>query len=405
MTEKATARSNDYWTRLANLGALWTLVLVIGFAVLTTLLWYGEDFMTFYAPAKVFAAGLNPYDYAQIVATILRATGNGGNSPFYYPMWIIFPLIPLAFLPLQLGRCLWLIVQVVFLVAGLLVTEKLVGQYPAPWIRWVVWLAAFVLFGWSTLRAEQVACAIFFDWALCLWAIRQNRVKTAAVALALLLIKPNITFLPFMVLCGYLWFRERSIVLRAIAVVGMLFLISTAVIPGWWAPILEGRLPNGWNQGLTGFEVDARRLTTTTSDFLDYNLGIQGAPAVLVELGIGLFSACLIWRGRHDVLYDSLLAIPLGLMLTPYAMQYDYALLIPAFLWVLHRSPQISRSKQIALVAGLVFLASVLLWEKPISDGLWMPMTLIVLLLVAAPTARRSREEFSPGLTARSTAV
>jgi hypothetical protein len=72
-------------------------------------------------------------------------------------------------------------------------------------------------------------------------------------------------------------------------------------------------------------------------------------------------------------------------MITPYAMQYDYALLTPAFFWVVHCFRQLDRARQMVVGAGLILLASVVFWEKPATDGLWMPMILIVLLLLTAP--------------------
>ncbi len=366
----------------ASFGAL---VVVLVIAVFATWAWYGEDFVTYYAPAKVILAGQNPYEYDQIVATIFNATGCGGNSPFYYPLWITFPVFPLAILPLQISRLLWLVAEVVFWVMGLRLTSRLFREQVAPWTRWLVWLFGFLLFGWATLRAEQIAFALLFDWAFCMWAIQHSRRKTAAITMALLLIKPNVTFLPFIVLCLYAWRKDKRILLGAFAALALLFSTSTLVTPGWWEPIVAGRLPNGWNQGLSGYEIDARRLTTTTADFLDYNLGIQQAPAVFIQMAIGLIAAYLIWRWRSHVLYNSMLSIPLGLMITPYAMQYDYALLTPGIFWVVHRFHQLDRARQWAVSTGLILLASVIFWEKPVTDGLWLSIILAVLILLTAP--------------------
>jgi hypothetical protein len=375
--------------RLAGFSSLVALGTVVIAASCATWIWFGQDFIAFYTSTRLVLLGDNPYDYARIVPNVLETIGVGGNSAFYYPLWFTFPLLPLVSFPFQWSRLAWLTASVLSWAMSVWLTERAYRFQSRASVRWLVWLFSFVLLGWFTLKVEQVAFLLFLDLAICLWAIEAQRVKTASFAMALLLTKPNVTFLlfGFLVLC--LWSKERKIVIGAAVTIFLLLAISKLVLPNWWTPIVEGHLPNGLNQGLTGYQIDARRLTTTTSDFLDYELGIVNAPAVLIQAGIALFAVVVVWRWRAHILFGCVLALTMGFLITPYAMQYDYALLTPAFLWVLYHIPRLNESRGLVVLAGLVFLASILLWEKPISDGLWIPLTLTALLLITAPSVHR----------------
>lgn len=378
-----------YWARLANFGALSALIFLVVAAVLQVWILFGQDFVCYYSWARIALAGKNPYDYNLVVQAVFDTSGRGGNCPFYYPLWFIFPFLPLSLNQFQVSRLVWLVALSAFWLMAMKLTDRgWSNAYPSPWVRWLVWSGAFFLFGWATLRVEQIALAVFFVWALCLRALEQNRIKTAAIALAMLLLRPNITFLAFLVLFFYAA-KSRRIVLGMFAVFALLLAISTLITPGWWEPIIKGQLLNGMNQGLNGNEIDARRLTSTTSDFLDYELGITNAPAILIQAGLGLFALFLIWRWRSHILFDCILALTVVFWVTPYAMQYDYALLAPAFLWVVHQIPRLNGPTRILVVVGLAFLVSILFWESPATDGLWMPITLTLLLIVTAPSVER----------------
>lgn len=377
-------RVPERWTRLGSFAAWSALAATMAIAVFATWRWYGQDFDAFYLAAKLVLAGQNPYDYPLAVARMNELLGHQGNSPYYYPIWWVLPFIPLAAVPFQAARFGWTIVNAVLWLAALRLMEDVLDWKLASWQRWLVWLCAFILFGWITLKTEQASIAILLDLIILLGAIKHQHTKTAAIALALLPTKPQITFLVFGGLVFALWRRQKSMLLGMVASLICLLGISVLVTPAWWEPILVGKLPQGLTQGLTGLTVEGRRLTTTSLDFLNYNLGMEGVILYGVAASVGLVGIALIWRWRQATLFWIVLAATVGFLITPYAMQYDYALLALPFFWVLKNFSEMNRPTRIVVGIGLAVLASVLFWEGPVTDGLWMPIILMALLILTA---------------------
>lgn len=75
------------WQRLADVGALTALVIIVGAVVYSAARWQGGDFRAFYAAARVAAQGGNPYDYRQVSAILWELAGleTGAGIGLYYP--------------------------------------------------------------------------------------------------------------------------------------------------------------------------------------------------------------------------------------------------------------------------------------------------------------------------------
>ena len=83
-------------------------------AILEVWIWFGQDFVCYYAWTKLVLTGNNPYDYNLVVATVLETIGRGGNCPLYYPLWFVFPLLPLATIDFQISRLIWISIMLAF---------------------------------------------------------------------------------------------------------------------------------------------------------------------------------------------------------------------------------------------------------------------------------------------------
>ena len=387
-----------YWERLANYAALVALGTVVVAAASATWIRFGQDFIAFFTSSRLVLLSENPYDYEKTVSIVLQTIGVGGNSPFYYPLWFTFPMLPLATIPFQAARALWILIGLASALIAMKFFAPLLGDHSPSWTRWLVWLYCFCVFGWLTMRTEQVAFLLLLDLALTLWAIQRGHRNIAAVTLGLLFVKINVTFLPVAAIGLYVWRTEKRILLGAALTLAVLFGIATLVTPNWWSPILAGRLPNGLTQGLRGFETDGRRLTTTAADFFLINWGV---PEIFVWVGQAmlLIGVCaLIYRWRGSLIYSTLAATAYGFLITPYAVQYDYALLAPAFAWVAVRQRTTNPGRLIFFVLSAAFMASVLLWEGPVSDALWIAITMALLLLSSAPMMHKTtaNEQIAP---------
>jgi hypothetical protein len=168
--------------------------------------------------------------------------------------------------------------------------------------------------------------------------------------------------------------------------------LASVVTPGWWEPIINGQVPPAWDHGLVGLELEGRRVNSTMMDWLEITWGIQGILAwsiLAIVACIGVFS---LWRWRSHPLFVAILSVPIGFLLAPTAMQYDYALLTIPFMWVLGQVAHISRIRQAIIAASVAGFFSLLFLESLVSDALWFPIVLTILVFIAAPsvTSRQS---------------
>jgi len=388
-------RRYGWWLDAASLSLLLTTALAAAYAAYR---FFGQDFRGYYGAARLVLQGGNPYDYAQLAPVLFQLDGRVGNNPFYYAPWWALMFTPLAaLLSYAPARAVWLGLNLVLGGIALALSLLALGWRPTGWRRWLAYWGALYLFGWICLRYEQSGIFLFLVLAVILWALQTGRDRLAGLTLPLLLTKPNVTFLPLAVLLAVFWSRSdrRALLWAGIGLAGLL-LLSTLAIPGWYEPILRGELPNGLTQVLDGpEEVTGIRINTTLLDWLKsfglpdpVNWGIWGL-AVVASLGL-LIRA---WRHNVDTVYLVLLSVVLGFVITPYTLQYDYPLMVPAFLWVLWKLPRFLRRslrRSLRRVPGwqrwigpvvLAFLFSVLLWEGPISDGYWIALGLAGLLI------------------------
>ena len=112
------------------------------------------DFAAYYLAARALNAGLSPYD-ANAVARVAAASGGLPYSPYLYPPAFAGLLRPVAALPYDAARCLWLGVNLLWLVWGTLLVARATGLRDER--RWLVLAALpFVPSALHTLELGQV---------------------------------------------------------------------------------------------------------------------------------------------------------------------------------------------------------------------------------------------------------
>jgi hypothetical protein len=367
-------RRYERWLDAAGLSLLVTTALV---AVYAAYRWFGQDFRGYYGAARLVLHGGNPYDYGQLAPVLSELDGRAGNNPFYYAPWWALLFTPLAALiPYQAARAVWLALNLLLGYGTLALSQQVLGWRLRGGGRWLVYWSALALVGWMCLRYEQSSIFLAALLAILLCALRSRREWLAGLTLAFLLTKPNVTFLPAAVIMAIFWYRghRRALMWAGLSLAAFL-LISTLAIPGWYEPILRGNLPNGLTQVLDGpQQVVGIRINTTLIDWLKgFGLPtswIWGVWSAVVLASLGLLAWA--WRQKVETTYLVALAVTLGLVITPYALQYDYALLTLSLVWVYWKLPQVSTWQKGIGLAILAFLFSVLFWEGPISDGYWL---------------------------------
>ena len=75
-------------------------------------------------------------------------------------------------------------------------------------------------------------------------------------------------------------------------------------------------------------------------------------------------------------------AAAVGLLVTFYALQYDYPPLILALFWSWRALPRAPKVARWAAGAILAFVLSVPLWEHPVYEGYWILLGILAMLLL-----------------------
>lgn len=374
------------WERLADASALLALALVVVLSGVAVYLYYGVDFRAFYAAGSVALAGGDPYDYEQIAAVLLERTGHVGGTAYYHPPWFALMMAPLAWLPLDAARGVWIAINWGLFAGGLALSFDVLDWRVRGWRRWLLLLSAFYLLGWVCFKFEQLGILLFFCLAWALWALKRGKNVQAGLAMALLLTKPNVTVLAFFYLALFLRNTHRKAVTWALVWLGILAGGGTLLFPGWLTRLFQPDFGIGltWLLDGPGHVVQQRRLCTLLHWLKGW--GITGAPAWVFY---GLFVVAgltLAWRSpwlRTDRVYGASLGVALTLLLTPYALLYDYTPLIVGQLWVYRRlSRGVTGVRRWLALGLLVFMFSVLLWARPEYDGYWLALGMGVLLLL-----------------------
>jgi len=340
--------------------------------------WYGQDFRGYYAAARVLLEGGNPYDYSLVASVLLEVTGRAGNNPFYYPLWFGWFVAPLAWVPFQTARAVWMIFNWAVWIAGLVRLQQLLGWPSKGWRNWLMNLLATFIFAWTTWKFEQTGILLFAIMVEILIAFREQKWNQMGVYLALSLIKPNVMLLPVMALAAWL-VRQRNLrpVLVMLTVLAGLILLTSVLTPNWYQPIFQPNFEQGLTETLDGpNQVTGVRLNTTMTDWLKILHVTAGWRVVIyaasMAIGISII-VIIVWRSM-SMMQIAISSLLVSFLLTPYALQYDYPPLAIVLFWGTTLSSD-TRSKKVALVI-ISFIASVLIWERPISDGYWIVLGL-----------------------------
>jgi hypothetical protein len=289
----------------------------------------------------------------------------------------------LAALPFQLARALWMIFNVIIWNVGLWQVGKITGWPAAGWRRYSLFTLTTFSFAWITRRYEQAGILVFILLIALILLIRNQSWTWAGVWLALLLFKPNVTFI---VVAGISLWLLRLGCWRTILVLGltlvMLTIISTRITPHWYQPILN----DGYGQGLRAVldgpnKVIAQRINTTFVDWLRTR-GIEPPlRALLYGIVICIGVNVLLWAlCRPELLEVISVLLLVSYALTPYVLKYDYPPPVIPLCWALSRC--VSSSKALAIGLALTgFIFSVIFWQRNISWAYWIVIGLIALMI------------------------
>ncbi|MEO8355890.1 MAG: glycosyltransferase family 87 protein [Chloroflexota bacterium] len=375
--------------KLADFAALCTWIMTSIVMAVFTFFEHGQDFRGYYAAARVLLEGGNPYDYARVAQVLLDVTGRAGNNPFFYPLWFGWFVAPLSLLPFQLARAIWMLFNWASWLVGLIRLQQLLGFPRKGWRTWLLNLLATFIFAWTTWKFEQTGILLFVIMVEILIAYQHKKWNRMGFFLALALIKPNVMLLPISALGAWLIRNKNWIpVIVAVSFLAGLLMITTLLTPDWHQPFFQPNFGQGLTEVLDGpNQVTGTRLNTTLPDWLKWFAVPEGLRNLIYAIAVPAGMAIIIvniWRSK-SILDVASISLLVSFGITPYALQYDFPPLTIVLFWALSLSGY-SRSKLIPNLL-ILFITSVLIWERPISDGYWIVIGLSILTVWLGKTA------------------
>jgi hypothetical protein len=286
------------------------------------------DFSIFYAAVRVLAAGGNPYDWHALRHVVATVPVPG----YMYPLWGLALVAPFAWLPLPVAAGIRLMLNLLALLIALRLLARAAGiagrSYLLPVLFGVTCLSIPGVF---VLIQGQVAMILLALIVAALVLARAGRGGWAGVLLACALVKPQLTWLPALVV---LTVALRGGVGRR-ALLGMggalaaCSAISFALRPQWLGDWLRV-LGDGARQSARGTATANMGTLPSLAAHLPPVLG-----AALLAMATGTAATLLLWQARRsgflwaktasaetDLLLLAI-AICLVTVLSPWTFVYD----------------------------------------------------------------------------------
>ena len=307
-----------------------------------------SDFATFYSAARCFASGTDPYDTGSLRTSGAPAFEGWIGRYFYPPPFAAVIIRPLASLPFEWSRRVWVLVEAIAYAAGLVLLGGLfLAAVPAWRIAIVAALgAAYAPMGLD-LKLGSVSGFLLLLLALFFRARQRGRLKTAGVALAaavLLKVSP-------VLLVAYLCLRGEWRLVRRVALAGVLLVLVclpwTGVQPyvAYFTRVVP-ELASANFSWFTNQSVDAFfwRLFVPNPDTSPW-LVSPAAHRIATALVNGSLLAGLVavaWRARkaspfafEPLAWEMALVLVTALLVARVTWEYMLVLALPSFiLWV-----------------------------------------------------------------------
>jgi hypothetical protein len=295
--------------------------------------WPPDDFVEYWAAAKLTLDGQNPFD-GELLLPLQQHAGRDTQDAImmWNPPWSLPAVLPLGLLPAREAQLLWLLVHlgVTWFCADRL--WLLFGGSPAR--RWVGWGIAFLFMPTIfALSSGQISPFLLLGAVLFLECERRGWQYLAGAATVLVAIKPHLAYLLWVGIAVDALARGRWRVVVGGAATGVACaLLPLALNPQVWhqyADAMGNRPPAQW-------------LSPTLGTVLRMAFGAEFFRLQFVSVAVGLaWFAWYRWKKRGD--WDWTEQLPLVLLASfvtaPYgAWPFDMVLLLPVAFQLVTRS-------------------------------------------------------------------
>lgn len=308
-----------------------------------------SDFVGYWAAAKLFLEGRNPYD-----PTLLMNLQVGVGTSFTSPMMIwnppvIFTLIwPLGLLDLEAAKNLWTIINVFFIFISLKCLRSTYSQSnTTDFVAWFSLLCFQPIH--EVFRLGQLSLMLIASFLLALLCFSKNRRFLGGMILAFQLIKPHLVFLVFLAILFDTYRNKNLKIINGFAF-GLISLLSLVLY----------KSPDIFSQWLniSGGVVDWKSATWTT--LLRTELSEPGTiiswPLYVVPL-TGVLAYVIFEKLKQNVPFIEKLqiALLLSVIFSPYGWFFDFVMLLPIQVYCATTAVALNnRSPRLILLLSLI---------------------------------------------------
>ena len=384
----------------------WVNAILLAFASLLVLQQVGgmflrtplhNDFVEYWAAARVLLAGGNPYSPPAILGAE-ASTGFAGKRPLlmWNPPWTLPFLLPFGALSYGQASAAWLLLNlaIVFGCADSLWREY-GGNSRRRWLAWLLAASFFPLL--TALGLGQIGPLILLGLTLFL-GCHAARPLLAGAATVLIAVKPQLLYLFWMVLLLDCVRRRRW---RSLVGAGGALLVASLL------PLLLN--PHLWRNylDLAGSGEVLRNPSPNFGTLLRVQLG-NHAWLQYVPMLFGITWLLAFWQGRREswIWNEELpLVLLVSLVTTAYGWLFDQIVLLPAVMQVgvsLARPARSLRRQAIVAYVGTnaLMILFVIMRKTGISYTWTAPAWLVVYVWLRRGTAKSERVQAEPQVTA-----
>lgn len=368
------------------------------------------DFLEYYSAYRLITGGENPYDPVRLLA-VQQELGANRDTPLmmWNPPWTLILLDPLLRLPLPISAKIWMVLNLTLVLASVYLVFQSCDRRSRGAAAGLL-VTGFSFFPiWNAVALGQVSVVLTFAVCVLLWALTEGRYGYAGLALAILSIKPHLTFLlAVAVFCWALYTRCFRLMIWWGALLLLLVVAAEVRLPGsinFWI--------NAFSAGDDGTHVAVSqwRVATGTGGLVMMLELLLGSKPVWLMRAVPLFSSTMLafWLllRRPAIRWDSALPIlvMLSVVLSPFGWVFDHSVMLvaPLFIaaWGLDSRVKLKQSLLIlTLVIGLsgVTLLLRITCLNQHHHFFWFPLALLAVWFAARRVLGPARKVASPSI-------
>jgi hypothetical protein len=329
-----------------------------------------NDFIEYWAAAKLLLSGVNPYAPQELLE-VQRSVGWSQSSPLimWNPPWTFAFTAPLGLLDYATAQLLWFLLHAVIIFVGAQVLWRLYGG-GAQQSRWAAIAALTFAPTYLVLLLGQIGALVLLGLILFLRCVKRRAWWLAGASLALVSIKPHLLYLFWLALL--LWIlRERRWDVAGgwaagLLVAGAVPMILDGFVYFHYAQLIDsGRVIRPFDWATPSLGSALGELLAIPGNWIRWLPSVGGAIWLL-----------WFWR-RHSKAWDWISRLPIILVVSvatsSFVWTFDDIVLLPALVqcavWLTEQRTGHVKGLIIAIYASLN--AGILLSKFFVPNDLW----------------------------------